>query len=153
MSTTEKVKHNHVDEQETERQKIISVISHMKSNIIYLGKDTYRPYYRQYARSVIIDSMQRGVRSPLFDERLLYSDKKWKNELSKQDIKYIKDTLFDILFEKPFDEYAKGIQTSEEKIDLVHSKLKSMYREQKEFVKELVELADNLNKNGENNHS
>ena len=80
MSTVEKVKHNPVDEQETERQKIISVISHMKSNIIYLGKDTYRPYYRQYARSVIIDSMQRGVRSPLVDERLLYSDKKWKNE-------------------------------------------------------------------------
>ena len=153
MSTVEKVKHNPVDEQETERQKIVSVISHMRSNIIYLGKEPYRPYYRQYARSVIIDSMQRGVRSPLFDERLLYSDKKWKNELSKQDIKYIKDTLFDILFEKPFDEYAKGIQTSEEKIDLVHSKLKSMYREQKEFVKELVELADNLNKNGENNHS
>ena len=89
----------------------------------------------------------------MFDERLLYSDKKWKNELSNQDIKYIKDRLFDILFEKPFDEYAKGIQSSEEKIDLVHSKLKSMYREQKEFVKELVELADNLNKNGENNHS
>ena len=113
----------------------------------------FKDSYRQYARSIIIDSMQRGVRSPLFDERLLYSDKKWKNELSNQDIKYIKDTLFDILFEKPFDEYAKGIQTSEEKIDLVHSKLKSMYREQKEFVKELVELADNLNKNGENNHS
>lgn len=152
MTTVEKVKHKPADEQETEIQKIISVISIMKSNSIYLGKDTYR----QYARSVIIDSMQRGVRSPLFDERLLYSDKKWKNELSKQDIKYIKyikDTLFDILFEKPFDEYAKGIQTSEEKIDLVHSKLKSMYREQKEFVKELVELADNLNKNGENNHS
>ena len=113
----------------------------------------FKDSYRQYARSIIIDSMQRGVRSPLFDERLLYSDKKWKNELSNQDIKYIKDRLFDILFEKPFDEYAKGIQTSEEKIDLVHSKLKSMYREQKEFVKELVELADNLNKNGENNHS
>ena len=113
----------------------------------------FKDSYRQYARSIIIDSMQRGVRSPLFDERLLYSDKKWKNELSNQDIKYIKDRLFDILFEKPFDEYAKGIQSSEEKIDLVHSKLKSMYREQKEFVKELVELADNLNKNGENNHS
>ena len=142
MSTVEKVKHNPVDEQETERQKIISVISIMKSNSIYLGKDTYR----QYARSVIIDSMQRGVRSPLFDERLLYSDKKWKNELSNQDIKYIKDKLFDILFEKPFDEYAKGIQSSEEKMDLVHSKLKSMYREQKEFV-------DSLNKNGENSRS
>ena len=49
-------------------------------------------------------------------------------------------------FEKPFDEYAKGIQSSEEKIDLVHSKLKSMYREQKEFV-------DSLNKNGENSRS
>lgn len=142
MTTAEKAKHKPADEQETERQKIISVISIMKSNSIYLGKDTYR----QYARSVIIDSMQQEVRSPLFDERLLYSDKKWKNELSKQDIKYIKDTLFDILFEKPFDEYAKGIQSSEEKIDLVHSKLKSMYREQKEFV-------DSLNKNGENSHS
>lgn len=106
----------------------------------------FKDSYRQYARSIIIDSMQRGVRSPLFDERLLYSDKKWKNELSNQDIKYIKDKLFDILFEKPFDEYAKGIQSSEEKIDLVHSKLKSMYREQKEFV-------DSLNKNGENSHS
>ena len=146
MTTVEKAKHKPADEQETERQKIMSVISIMKSNSIYLGKDTYIPYYRQYARSVIIDSMQRGVRSPLFDERLLYSDKKWKNELSKQDIKYIKDTLFDILFEKSFDEYAKGIQTSEEKIDLVHSKLKSMYREQKEFV-------DSLNKNGENSRS
>lgn len=146
MTTVEKAKHKPADEQETERQKIMSVISIMKSNSIYLGKDTYSPYYRQYARSVIIDSMQRGVRSPLFDERLLYSDKKWKNELSKQDIKYIKDTLFDILFEKPFDEYAKGIQSSEEKIDLVHSKLKSMYREQKEFV-------DSLNKNGENSRS
>lgn len=142
MTTVEKAKHKPADEQETERQKIMSVISIMKSNSIYLGKDTYR----QYARSVIIDSMQRGVRSPLFDERLLYSDKKWKNELSNQDIKYIKDKLFDILFEKPFDEYAKGIQSSEEKIDLVHSKLKSMYREQKEFV-------DSLNKNGENSHS
>lgn len=142
MTTVEKAKHKPADEQETERQKILSVISIMKSNSIYLGKDTYR----QYARSVIIDSMQRGVRSPLFDERLLYSDKKWKNELSNQDIKYIKDKLFDILFEKPFDEYAKGIQSSEEKIDLVHSKLKSMYREQKEFV-------DSLNKNGENSHS
>lgn len=146
MTKVEKAKHKPADEQETERQKIMSVISIMKSNSIYLGKDTYSPYYRQYARSVIIDSMQRGVRSPLFDERLLYSDKKWKNELSKQDIKYIKDTLFDILFEKPFDEYAKGIQSSEEKIDLVHSKLKSMYREQKEFV-------DSLNKNGENSRS
>lgn len=146
MTTVEKAKHKPADEQETEIQKIISVISIMKSNSIYLGKDTYSPYYRQYARSVIIDSMQRGVRSPLFDERLLYSDKKWKNELSKQDIKYIKDTLFDILFEKPFDEYAKGIQSSEEKMDLVHSKLKSMYREQKEFV-------DSLNKNGENSRS
>lgn len=142
MTTVEKAKHKPADEQETERQKILSVISIMKSNSIYLGKDTYR----QYARSVIIDSMQQGVRSPLFDERLLYSDKKWKNELSNQDIKYIKDKLFDILFEKPFDEYAKGIQSSEEKIDLVHSKLKSMYREQKEFV-------DSLNKNGENSHS
>lgn len=142
MTTVEKAKHKPADEQETERQKIISVISIMKSNSIYLGKDTYR----QYARSVIIDSMQQEVRSPLFDERLLYSDKKWKNELSKQDIKYIKDTLFDILFEKPFDEYAKGIQSSEEKMDLVHSKLKSMYREQKEFV-------DSLNKNGENSRS
>ena len=146
MTTVEKAKHKPADEQETERQKIMSVISIMKSNIIYLAKDNYSPYYRQYARSVIIDSMQRGVRSPLFDERLLYSDKKWKNELSKQDIKYIKDTLFDILFEKPFDEYAKGIQSSEEKMDLVHSKLKSMYREQKEFV-------DSLNKNGENSRS
>ena len=142
MTTVEKAKHKPADEQETERQKIISVISIMKSNSIYLGKDTYR----QYARSVIIDSMQQEVRSPLFDERLLYSDKKWKNELSKQDIKYIKYTLFDILFEKPFDEYAKGIQSSEEKMDLVHSKLKSMYREQKEFV-------DSLNKNGENSRS
>ena len=142
MTTVEKAKHKPADEQETERQKIISVISIMKSNSIYLGKDTYR----QYARSVIIDSMQQEVRSPLFDERLLYSDKKWKNELSNQDIKYIKDTLFDILFEKPFDEYAKGIQSSEEKMDLVHSKLKSMYREQKEFV-------DSLNKNGENSRS
>ena len=142
MTTVEKAKHKPADEQETERRKIMSVISIMKSNSIYLGKDTYR----QYARSVIIDSMQQGVRSPLFDERLLYSDKKWKNELSNQDIKYIKDKLFDILFEKPFDEYAKGIQSSEEKMDLVHSKLKSMYREQKEFV-------DSLNKNGENSHS
>lgn len=142
MTTVEKAKHKPADEQETERQKIMSVISIMKSNSIYLGKDTYR----QYARSVIIDSMQQGVRSPLFDERLLYSDKKWKNELSNQDIKYIKDKLFDILFEKPFDEYAKGIQSSEEKMDLVHSKLKSMYREQKEFV-------DSLNKNGENSRS
>lgn len=142
MTTVEKAKHKPADEQETERQKIISVISIMKSNSIYLGKDTYR----QYARSIIIDSMQQGVRSPLFDERLLYSDKKWKNELSNQDIKYIKDKLFDILFEKPFDEYAKGIQSSEEKMDLVHSKLKSMYREQKEFV-------DSLNKNGENSRS
>lgn len=142
MTTVEKAKHKPADEQETERQKILSVISIMKSNSIYLGKDTYR----QYARSVIIDSMQQGVRSPLFDERLLYSDKKWKNELSNQDIKYIKDKLFDILFEKPFDEYAKGIQSSEEKMDLVHSKLKSMYREQKEFV-------DSLNKNGENSRS
>ena len=142
MTTVEKAKHKPADEQETGRQKIMSVISIMKSNSIYLGKDTYR----QYARSVIIDSMQQGVRSPLFDERLLYSDKKWKNELSNQDIKYIKDKLFDILFEKPFDEYAKGIQSSEEKIDLVHSKLKSMYREQKEFV-------DSLNKNGENSRS
>ena len=146
MTTVEKAKHKPADEQETERQKIMSVISIMKSNIIYLAKDTYSLYYRQYARSVIIDSMQRGVRSPLFDERLLYSDKKWKNELSNQDIKYIKDKLFDILFEKPFDEYAKGIQSSEEKMDLVHSKLKSMYREQKEFV-------DSLNKNGENSRS
>ena len=142
MTTVEKAKHKPADEQETERQKIMSVISIMKSNSIYLGKDTYR----QSARSVIIDSMQQGVRSPLFDERLLYSDKKWKNELSNQDIKYIKDKLFDILFEKPFDEYAKGIQSSEEKMDLVHSKLKSMYREQKEFV-------DSLNKNGENSRS
>ena len=106
----------------------------------------FKDSYRQYARSIIIDSMQRGVRSPLFDERLLYSDKKWKNELSKQDIKYIKDKLFDVLFETPFDEYAKGIQSSEEKIYLVHSKLKAMYREQKEFV-------DSLNKNGENSRS
>ena len=96
MTTVEKAKHKPADEQETERQKIMSVISIMKSNSIYLGKDTYIPYYRQYARSVIIDSMQRGVRSPLFDERLLYSDKKWKNELSKQDIKYIKETLCEI---------------------------------------------------------
>ena len=106
----------------------------------------YKDSYRQYARSIIIDSMQRGVRSPLFDERLLYSDKKWKNELSKQDIKYIKDKLFDVLFETPFDEYAKGIQSSEEKIYLVHSKLKAMYREQKEFL-------NSLNKDGESNHS
>ena len=106
----------------------------------------FKDSYRQYARSIIIDSMQRGVRSPLFDERLLYSDKKWKNELSKQDIKYIKDKLFDVLFETPFDEYAKGIQSSEEKIYLVHSKLKAMYREQKEFL-------NSLNKNGESSHS
>ena len=106
----------------------------------------FKDSYRQYARSIIIDSMQRGVRSPLFDERLLYSDKKWKNELSKQDIKYIKDKLFDVLFETPFDEYAKGIQSSEEKIYLVHSKLKAMYREQKEFL-------NSLNKDGESSHS
>ena len=112
----------------------------------FKDSDSYREAARNTIISIIIDSMQQGMKSPLCDERLLYSDKKWKNELSKQDIKYIKDTLFDILFEKPFDEYAKGIQTSEEKIDLVHSKLKSMYREQKEFV-------DSLNKNGENSHS
>lgn len=106
----------------------------------------FKDSYRQYARSIIIDSMQQGVKSPFFDERLLCSDKEWKNKLSKQDIKYIKDKLFDVLFETPFDEYAKGIQSSEEKIYLVHSKLKSMYREQKEFV-------DSLNKNGENSHS
>ena len=95
MTTVEKAKHKPADEQETERQKIMSVISIMKSNSIYLGKDTYR----QYARSVIIDSMQQGVRSPLFDERLLYSDKKWKNELSNQDIKYTKAKLSDILLD------------------------------------------------------
>lgn len=103
------------------------------SNFVVMGGDSSR----WYARSVIIDSMQQGVISPFFDERLLYPDKEWRNELSKQDVKYIKDTLFDILFEKPFDEYARGIQSSEEKIDLVHSKLRSMYREQKEFIDSL----------------
>lgn len=112
----------------------------------FKDSDSYREAARSTILSIIIDSMQQGTKSPLCDERLLYSDKKWKNELSNQDIKYIKDKLFDILFEKPFDEYAKGIQSSEEKMDLVHSKLKSMYREQKEFV-------DSLNKNGENSRS
>lgn len=112
----------------------------------FKDSDSYREAARNTIISIIIDSMQQGVRSPLCDERLLCSDKEWKNKLSKQDIKYIKDKLFDVLFETPFDEYAKGIQSSEEKIDLVHSKLKSMYREQQEFV-------NKLNKNGEDSHS
>ena len=112
----------------------------------FKDSDSYREAARNTIISIIIDSMQQGTKSPLCDERLLYSDKKCKNELSKQDIKYIKDKLFDVLFETPFDEYAKGIQSSEEKIYLVHSKLKAMYREQKEFL-------NSLNKNGESSHS
>ena len=57
----------------------------------FKDSDSYREAARNTIISIIIDSMQQGMKSPLCDERLLYSDKKWKNELSKQDIKYIKD--------------------------------------------------------------
>lgn len=94
---------------------------------------------RSYVKAIIIDSIQQQIKSPLFDERLLYSDKEWRASLSSSDLKYIKNVLFDALLEKPIDEYAKGIQSTNEKIELVHSILKSMYREQQNFINNIIE--------------
>lgn len=113
-----------------------SITTHVKvaSSASYLV--TNSKVYNMYVESLIRDSMQQKVISPLFDERLLYSDENWRTELSKADLKYIKTVLFKVLFNTSFDDYAKGIQSTEEKLNLVHSKLKSIYREELNFLKD-----------------
>ena len=55
----------------------------------FKDSDSYREAARNTIISIIIDSMQQGMKSPLCYERLFYSDKKWKNELLNLFINYI----------------------------------------------------------------
>ena len=87
-----------------------------------------------YLKSLIIDNMQQKKDSPLYDERLLLPEKQWRKILTSTELKYIKSILFPVLVEKSISEYAVGIQSTSEKIELVHSLLRSMYREQKKFI-------------------
>ena len=87
-----------------------------------------------YLKSQIIDNMQQKTDSPLYDERLLLPEKQWRKLLTGTELRYIKTALFPALVKKSIDKYAIGIQSTNEKIDLVHSLLRSMYREQKKFI-------------------
>lgn len=87
-----------------------------------------------YLKSQIIDNMQQKTDSPLYDERLLLPEKQWRKLLTGTELRYIKTVLFPALVKKSIDKYAIGIQSTNEKIDLVHSLLRSMYREQKTFI-------------------
>lgn len=87
-----------------------------------------------YLKSQIIDNMQQKTDSPLYDERLLLPEKQWRKLLTGTELRYIKTVLFPVLVKKSIDKYAIGIQSTNEKIDLVHSLLRSMYREQKKFI-------------------
>ena len=87
-----------------------------------------------YLKSQIIDNMQQKTDSPLYDERLLLPEKQWRKLLTGTELRYIKTVLFPALVKKSIDKYAIGIQSTNEKIDLVHSLLRSMYREQKKFI-------------------
>ena len=84
--------------------------------------------------SQIIDNIQQKTDSPLYDERLLLPEKEWRKLLTRSELRYIKTVLFPALVKKSIDKYAIGIQSTNEKIDLVHSLLRSMYREQKKFI-------------------
>lgn len=88
----------------------------------------------EYLKSQIIDNMQQKTDSPLYDERLLLPEKQWRKLLTGTELKYIKTVLFPVLVKKSIDKYAIGIQSTDEKIELVHSLLRSMYREQKKFI-------------------
>lgn len=118
----------------TKAANTITVHTKFASSSSYIVTNTQ--VFNAFQESVIRDSMQQGVVSPLFDERLLYSDDDWRAELSKKDLKYIKTPLFPVLFGTSFDDYAKGIQSTEEKINLVHSRLKSIYREEMKFLED-----------------
>ena len=87
-----------------------------------------------YLKLQIIDNMQQKTDSPLYDERLLLPEKQWRKLLTGTELRYIKTVLFPALVKKSIDKYAIGIQSTNEKIDLVHSLLRSMYREQKKFI-------------------
>ena len=87
-----------------------------------------------YLMSQIIDNIQQKTDSPLYDERLLLPEKQWRKLLTGTELRYIKTVLFPALVKKSIDKYAIGIQSTNEKIDLVHSLLRSMYREQKKFI-------------------
>ena len=87
-----------------------------------------------YLKSQIIDNIQQQNDSPLYDERLLLPEKEWRKLLTGTELKYIKKVLFPVLVKKSIDKYAIGIQSTDEKIELVHSLLRSMYREQKKFI-------------------
>lgn len=87
-----------------------------------------------YLKTQIIDNMQQKTDSPLYDERLLLPEKQWRKLLTGAELRYIKTALFPALVKKSIDKYAIGIQSTNEKIDLVHSLLRSMYREQKKFI-------------------
>lgn len=87
-----------------------------------------------YLKSLIIDNIQQKKDSPLYDERLLLPEKEWRKLLTGTELKYIKTIIFPVLVEKSIDEYAIGIQSTNEKIELAHSLLRSMYREQKKFI-------------------
>lgn len=87
-----------------------------------------------YLKSQIIDNIQQKTDSPLYDERLLLPEKQWRKLLTGTELRYIKTVLFPTLVKKSIDKYAIGIQSTNEKIDLVHSLLRSMYREQKKFI-------------------
>ena len=87
-----------------------------------------------YLKSQIIDNIQQQNDSPLYDERLLLPEKEWRKLLTGTELKYIKTVLFPVLVKKSIDKYAIGIQSTDEKIELVHSLLRSMYREQKKFI-------------------
>ena len=95
-----------------------------------------------YLKSQIIDNMQQKTDSPLYDERLLLPEKQWRKLLTGTELRYIKTALFPVLVKKSIDKYAIGIQSTNEKIDLVHSLLRSMYREQKKFIDFLDEVFD-----------
>ena len=87
-----------------------------------------------YLKSQIIDNIQQQNDSPLYDERLLLPEKEWRKLLTGTELKYIKTVLFPVLVKKSIDKYAIGIQSTDEKIELVHSLLRSIYREQKKFI-------------------
>ena len=88
---------------------------------------------RHYINTNIIFQIQKCLNtheSALYDERLLLPLEEWKKYLTKTDFNYIKIEIFPTFFSCAFDTYSFGLLDEDEKLDLVKSKLKSMYREQ-----------------------
>lgn len=90
----------------------------------------------------IRNSMQQDhpkVQSILYNECVLFPDDEWKKLLKPEELKLVK-IIFKPLFGTAFEDYEKEFVSDDYKIEMVHSKLKSMYREEKSFVKTMKNM-------------